>query len=310
MKSAVEGLIAAAIDELNLSLTLRSGQAFRWRQTGDHWLGVVDNQFVVQLKQTPTHVEYKVFNPVEDNCQSIDGTDPSSDDPKPKKRLKTESKATKNKFYEDLITNYFRLDINLNDLYKNWSKSDQNFAKVSEKLRGIRILRQNPMETVFSFICSSNNNITRISKMIDNLCQKYGQELYESEEFGTVYSFPTIQRLAAEEVESELKSLGFGYRSKFIQKTAKNIVDSEPKCPEIWFTRLRSMPYSEARDELMKLPGVGPKVADCIALMAFDHLESIPVDTHVFQIAANQYLPHLKKNKSLTDKSYKEIGKK
>ena len=144
--------------------------------------------------------------------------------------------------------------------------------------------------------------------MIENLCQKYGNELYESQESGTVYSFPDIDRLAADEVESELKKLGFGYRSKFIQKTAKTIVDFEPECPEKWFENLRSMAYSEARQELMRLPGVGPKVADCILLMALDHLESIPVDTHVFQIAANQYLPHLKKNKSLTDKSYKEIG--
>ena len=144
--------------------------------------------------------------------------------------------------------------------------------------------------------------------MIDNLCLKYGHNLFESEEFGTVYAFPDVTALSADTVEEELKKLGFGYRSKFIQKTAKTILDSEPKCPEKWFKSLQEMSYPEAREQLMRMPGVGPKVADCIALMSLNHLEAIPVDTHVWQIAVNQYLPHLKRNKSLTDKSYKEIG--
>ena len=71
---------------------------------------------------------------------------------------------------------------------------------------------------------------------------------------------------------------------------------------------VRGMEYAEAKAELLKLTGVGPKVADCILLMSLDQPSSVPVDTHMFQIAADKYLPHLKKYKTVTDKVYAEIG--
>ena len=130
----IDGIIKTTANELNLSLTLRSGQAFRWRPIGDHWLGVVGNRFVIQLRQKPVHIEYKVLNPLED-CLTKSGTDVIKESPdnltsdqKPKKRQKTNPNLSRNKFYEDLIRNYFRLDINLSDLYKDWSKCDKNFC--------------------------------------------------------------------------------------------------------------------------------------------------------------------------------------
>jgi N-glycosylase/DNA lyase len=68
------------------------------------------------------------------------------------------------------------------------------------------------------------------------------------------------------------------------------------------------MSYENAKKELMKMPGIGAKVADCICLMSLNHLNAIPVDTHVFQIAVNNYLPQLKKHKSLNDRAYRQIG--
>ena len=71
---------------------------------------------------------------------------------------------------------------------------------------------------------------------------------------------------------------------------------------------VRSKPYDEAKMELLKLTGIGPKVADCILLMSLDQPSAIPVDTHMFQIAAQKYLPHLRGRKSVTEKMYTEIG--
>ncbi|GBP00584.1 hypothetical protein EVAR_76879_1 [Eumeta japonica] len=106
-------------------------------------------------------------------------------------------------------------------------------------------------------------------------------------------------------VESRLRELGFGYRAKFIQKSASQIIEFGAKK---WFDSLMNMEYKEARQELMKLHGIGPKVADCICLMSLKHLESVPIDTHVYQIAAKNYLPHLKGKKNVSEKMYKEIG--
>ena len=75
-----------------------------------------------------------------------------------------------------------------------------------------------------------------------------------------------------------------------------------------YLLELRSKPYAEAREALLKLSGIGPKVADCILLMSLDKTDAIPVDTHMFQIAAKSYLPHLKGCKTVTDKVYSEIG--
>lgn len=106
-------------------------------------------------------------------------------------------------------------------------------------------------------------------------------------------------------VETQLRNLGFGYRAKFIQKSASQIVEWGGAK---WFDGLQNMKYKDAKCELMKLHGIGPKVADCICLMSLNHLEALPVDTHVYQIAAQNYLPHLRGKKNVTEKMYTEIG--
>ena len=102
-----------------------------------------------------------------------------------------------------------------------------------------------------------------------------------------------------------ISTLGFGYRAAYIAKSAHQLNDLGGKD---YLLNLRTKSYEEARDSLLNLSGIGPKVADCILLMSLDKSDAIPVDTHMFQIAANKYLPHLKNYKTVTDKIYKEIG--
>ena len=158
--------------------------------------------------------------------------------------------------FSNFLGDYFQLNVKLKDLYETWCLRDPAFKKVSEIFSGVRILRQDPTENLFSFICSSNNHISRISGMVEKLCTHYGRHVCQLE--GKDYfTFPTVQALAADEVESKLRDLGFGYRAKFIHESAKYIVNNHDSD---WLNSLRETPYEEAKRELLKLHGVGAKV--------------------------------------------------
>ncbi|KAK3879297.1 hypothetical protein Pcinc_016127 [Petrolisthes cinctipes] len=300
--------IACPKSELRLNLTLQCGQSFRWREVkpgSGEWRGVVANR-VWTLSQDETHLFCQPHASSEDSrpvCKTSKNTKWKKSG-KSMAPLQPEIDMSQEKV-EAIFRNYFQLDVCLMKLYTVWAEADDNFASVSSKFPGIRMLNQNPVENLFSFICSSNNNIQRISMMVEHLCEMYGSPVATVE--GKMwYSFPTIPVLAGAGVEDALRTKGFGYRAKFIHKTAQMIME---KGGEAWLHSLRSLPYPECRSQLMTLHGVGAKVSDCICLMSMSHLEAIPVDTHVFQIAARDYLPHLRTRKTVTDKVYLEIGK-
>ncbi|XP_065193472.1 N-glycosylase/DNA lyase-like [Sycon ciliatum] len=206
---------------------------------------------------------------------------------------------------QSVILDYLALSVNLTALYKQWSDADENFRKVASSFPGIRILRQDPVETLFSFICSSNNHISRISGMVQKLCALYGTYLatVDGRDF---YRFPTVDALCAKGVEAKLRDAGFGYRAQYIAASAR--VLAEERKPEFLST-LRNEAYTDAHSELIRLPGVGPKVADCVCLMALDKHDVVPVDTHVYQVALRDYIPSLAaRSKTLTPSLMATIG--
>ena len=162
------------------------------------------------------------------------------------------------------LADYLRLDANLTALYTQWGAADANFARHADAFRGIRLLRQDPVENVFTFICSSCNNIARIAQMVDKLCAHFGVPVAPGPDGRMYHAFPTVERLAQPDVEAQLRALGFGYRARFIQQAAQLVRHHPPG----WLASLRRQPYAEARAALLTLPGVGPKVADCICLMS------------------------------------------
>ncbi|KND04640.1 8-oxoguanine DNA-glycosylase (ogg) [Spizellomyces punctatus DAOM BR117] len=261
-------------EELRLDTTLNCGQSFRWVNTGDNqWTSVLSGR-IITLRQTDDDILYRTPG---DNVGDV----------------------------AELLRDYFQLDVDLGELYKQW-RTDANFEKKAGRFMGIRILRQDPVENLFTFICTSNNNIQRITTMVSKLCQHYGTEIGTVDEISKpFYSFPTVARLAQENVENELRQLGFGYRAKYISQTARYIMEHHD---ETWLRGLRNLPYEECRDELLKLAGVGPKVADCVCLMSMDKPGAIPVDTHVWQIAKRDYKLSGLASKTLTQKNYLAIG--
>ncbi|XP_026727454.1 N-glycosylase/DNA lyase [Trichoplusia ni] len=274
--------------ELQLVGTLSGGQSFRWayNKENNEWIGVF-SKTVWKLRENDDGLQYQVVG-------SLHNT---------KTKMKSKQKES-NIDFKKLLEDYFRLDTNLGNYYKEWSEKDELFRSACQQFYGIRMLRQEPVENLFSFICSQNNHISRISTMVEKLCTHYGEKICEHEG-NAYYAFPEVEKLTDQKVETELRDLGFGYRAKFIQKSASQIVEWGGVD---WFNSLQDMKYKDAKVELMKLHGIGPKVADCICLMSLNHLEALPVDTHVYQIAAQNYLPHLRGKKSVTEKMYAEIG--
>lgn len=209
-------------------------------------------------------------------------------------------------YYKNLINSYLRLDVDLKKEYAEWKKAHKHFASnVSDVENYIAQLNQDVVENIFSFICSQNNNISRISSLVEKLCTNYGDLIceYNGKKY---YAFPSLEALnKQEDIEMKLRELGFGYRAKFIQASAREIIE---KGGLKWIDSLQKISYHEAHSELVALTGIGPKVADCICLMSLSFLQAVPVDTHIIQIAKN-YLPDLpEKLKSMTLLNYRKIG--
>lgn len=147
---------------------------------------------------------------------------------------------------------------------------------------GIRILNQDLWEMIVSFLISQQNNIVRIRRCIQNLCEAYGEKRQNAR--GEPYfTFPEPGALAGL-CEDALKACNLGYRSKYVVRAARSVVSGELNLEEV-----SRMPYREAREVLLKLYGVGEKVADCICLFALHHLEAFPVDTHINQALEKHY---------------------
>ncbi|XP_069979165.1 N-glycosylase/DNA lyase [Penaeus vannamei] len=302
--------------ELRLDITLQCGQSFRWREVNPgQWRGMIGNR-VWTLSQDDSHIFCHQHplgqdspTPQEEknkrtNSRNRSRSHCAANTTKTSERGNNTETFLSTEKIEPLMNDYFQLDVSLEKMYALWSKADQNFAHVSPQFPGVRMLNQDPVENVFSFICSSNNNIQRITMLVDRLCKLYGSPVVTVD--GTTWnSFPRVTSLAESGVEETLREHGFGYRAKFISKSAQMIMENGG---EEWLFSLRKLPYEECHSQLMTLNGIGAKVSDCICLMSMGHLGAIPVDTHVFQIAARDYLPHLRSCKTVTDKVYKEIA--
>ncbi|MEL7608209.1 MAG: DNA glycosylase [Bacillota bacterium] len=131
---------------------------------------------------------------------------------------------------------------------------------------GIRIFRQEPFETLISFILSANNNVGRISGTVEAISRRCGRPLA-----GGRYAFPTPAQLC-KMTDEELRACGAGYRAPFIAATARIVAEGFD------LDSLRLEPTERARKALAELPGVGPKVADCVLLFSLGHCAAFPMD--------------------------------
>ena len=220
----------------DLPHTLDCGQAFRWEEDENGiWHGVAFNKYLkLQKLSDGTVVLYNT----------------SKDD------------------FEGIWRHYFDLDRDYNEIITAISE-DETLKKASEYAHGIRVLNQEPWETLCSFIISQNNNIKRIKGILSRLCENFG----ESKD--GYYTFPTAEKIAGLTLD-DLSVLRSGFRAKYILDAANKVASGEVR-----LENLKNAPTDGARDELMKIMGVGPKVADCVLLFGLEHAAAFPKDVWI-----------------------------
>ncbi len=184
--------------------------------------------------------------------------------------------------FEKLWKHYLALDRDYGEINSRFTLgSDEVLKKAALYGKGIHILRQDPWEALCSFIISQNNNIPRIKKIINALSEKFGKPFeYEGK---TYFSFPTAEALV-QAGHDEIFALKTGFRAKYIVDAAKKVASGE-----IDLEKISSLPTSDALSELIKIKGVGPKVASCTLLFGFDKTDAFPIDVWVKKVFAKYY---------------------
>ena len=199
---------------------------------------------------------------------------------------------------KEVVRFYFDLDRNYEEIKMQLSNIDKYLKTSVEYGKGIRILNQDLWETIISFIISANNNIPRIKGIIERISRKYGTEIeWNGKKY---YTFPTPKQLGKATVE-DLRSLGTGFRDIRIYETTQKVLSGEFNLKEI-----QKKDTLSAREELLSLSGVGPKVADCILLFStLKRFDVFPIDVWVRRVMNELYI----KNEDETKVSKNEISK-
>ncbi len=266
--------ILLPVRDYDLAATLDSGQAFRWRLQNDFWIGIIGNH-AVRLTQTPAGIHAETAGPV----------------------------ANWNWLREFLQT-----EIDLSAVLKTFPGDEPMRAAIAA-CPGLRLLRQDPWECLASCILSSTKQIVQIRQIAALLCERFGEPIVvgravlcqpqpankclladHNGAHGVTrptqhFSFPTPQRLAAC-TEAELRACKMGFRAPSLLAAARQIADGR-----FDLERIRQLPHAEARSELMKLRGVGGKIADCVLLFAYGFDSAFPVDVWIERALQRLYFP-------------------
>jgi len=251
--------ILLPVRDYDLTATLDSGQVFRWQRIENSWHGVIGEHFV-QLTPTEAGIHAETTGRVEN---------------------------------WDWLRNFLQSEIDLPAILKTFPE-DAPMRDAVAACCGLRLLRQDPWECLASFILSSTKQIVQIRQIVALLCERYGEpcsglsaerrKTLQPDKYGFLPQaatpalavvFPTPQRLAAAS-EAELRACKMGFRAPSLLAAARQIADGNFELEKI-----RSLDYAAARAELMRLRGVGGKIADCVLLFAYGFDSTFPVDVWI-----------------------------
>jgi N-glycosylase/DNA lyase len=202
---------------------------------------------------------------------------------------------------EDL-RRFLRLDWDAEALEKEVVERAPEMTPYMGSMAGLRLLRPSgPTEMFFGFMCSPNNNLPRIVQMVRYLATL--GPIFAEVEGKKLHRFPTAETIASIDPLS-LRAKAFGYRADTVPSAARQVME---RGGDEWIASLKQRPYEEVHATLCEIKGIGPKLADCIALFALDLTDAVPVDTHVWQAAVRLYFPEWK-DKPLTDARYRQVS--
>ena len=238
-------------NSFNMEHIFECGQCFRWNKQEDNsYIGVVKNA-VIKVKKENDNIVF---------TGSCNGEN-----------------------FEELIKDYFDLNTNYEEYKNKLSQIDEYMKESIQFGNGIRILNQDLWECIISFIISANNNIPRIKKIIERISEKYGKEIeFERKIY---YTFPNILELSKASVQ-DLRELGLGFRDIRVYNTTHMILNND-----INLDKIKNMKSTlQMKEELLKLDGVGPKVADCILLFSLKRLDAFPIDVWVRRVMNDLYI--------------------
>ena len=183
--------------------------------------------------------------------------------------------------YEKIWRNYFDLDTDYEAIIKKIPQEDKYLRAAAKYGQGIRILNQDPWETLITFIISQRKNMPAIRSCVEQLSRKFGNTISAMSE--TVHTFPNPETLASASLE-ELKMCSLGYRAEYISDTARKVASGT-----VDLDALRKLETSELLEALKGFYGVGDKVANCILLFAYHRLNAFPIDVWIRRILDREY---------------------
>lgn len=246
----VKSDICLSVKCFNLKYTLECGQCFRWQKQENEY-----NTYIGVIKDRVLKVKQ------ENNKLYIS--------------------SNKQDSLEEIVKYYFDLDKDYEKIEKEIIKIDSHVKEALSNSSGIRILNQDFFETLISYIISANNNIPRISKSVKEISKRYGKKvIFEDQEY---YLFPTPEELGQVSIE-EYRKCRVGFRDSYIYNTVKDVLSGK-----FDINNVKNMDTLNLKKELLKLKGVGPKVADCILLFSCSRGEVFPIDVWVERVMSVLY---------------------
>lgn len=256
-------------ENFNLTHIFECGQCFRWEKQEENHYIGIVKNNVIEIKQKGKDIQFKSIG--EDNL-------------------------------EKLVTNYFDLNRDYQKIQNQLKQTDESMENSIEYGKGIRLLNQELWETIISFIISANNNIPRIKGIIERLSKNFGKEIiYNQKKY---YTFPTPEELKDVTIQ-QYRELGLGFRDKRVYETVQKILNNEVELEKL----KQNSNTLEVREKLLEIPGVGPKVADCILLFSdLKRLEVFPIDVWVRRVMNELYIKQEDENK-VSKKQIEELAK-
>lgn len=242
-------MVERHISCLDLDQIAASGQCFTWQRLGEGHYGIPARGSYVEAEQRG---ERLVFS-----CGETE--------------------------FEALWADYFDLSTDYEAIQAAIDPADGYLRAAARYGRGIRVLRQDLWEVLVSFLISQNNNIGRITRSVQGLCRRWGEERRAGSR--TYWSFPSPAALVGAS-ESDFAALGLGYRARYLVRLTAEV---EAAGYEDWARRLRAAGAEEAMERLTGLYGVGKKVAQCVCLFGLHQVDAFPVDTHIRRVLEAHY---------------------